>query len=69
MNLIKKYHRSKWTSIEKLHGWRHYEVKNIFIQNKELEMFSICNKENSLRVKVTDINDNTKWVRGWKKIV
>ena len=24
-----KLEKSKWTSIKKVHGWKHYEVKNI----------------------------------------
>ncbi len=69
MNLMKKYLHSKWTSVEKLNGWRHYEVRNVFINNKELEIFSICDKNNTCRVKITDINDNSKWLPGWEEIV
>ena len=38
MNLMKKYLHSKWTSVEKINGWRHYEVKNVFVKIKELEI-------------------------------
>ena len=69
MNLMNKYLHSKWTSVEKLNGWRHYEVRNVFINNKELEIFSICDKNNTFRVKTTDINDNLKWLTGWEEIV
>ncbi len=69
MNLMKKYLHSKWTSVEQLNGWRHYEVRNVFINNKELEIFSICDKNNTFRVKITDINDNSKWLPGWEEIV
>ena len=69
MNLMKKYLHSKWTSVEKLNGWRHYEVKNVFIKDKELEIFSVCEKNISLRIKITDINNIRKWIPGWEKIV
>ena len=68
MNLMKKYLHSKWTSIKKVNGWRHYEVKNVFVKNKELEIFSVCDKDILVRVKIKDMNNKTKWVSGWKEI-
>ena len=49
---MKKYLHSKWTSVEKLNGWRHFEVKNVFVKNKELEIFSVCDKDIIERVKI-----------------
>ena len=69
MNLMKKYLHSKLTSVEKLNGWRHYEVKNVFVKIKELEIFSVCDKDILIRVKIKDINNKTKWVPGWGEIV
>ena len=69
MNLMKIYLHSKWTSIKKLNGWRHYEVKNVFVKNKELEIFSVCDKDILVIVKFEDINNKTKWVPGWEEIV
>ena len=69
MNLMNKYLHSKWTSVEKLNGRRHYEVKNVFVKNKELEIFSVCDKDILVRVKFEDINNKTKWVPGWEEIV
>ena len=69
MNLMKKYLYSKWTSVDKVNGWRHYEVKNVFVKNKELEIFSVCDKDILVRVKIEDINNKTKWVPGWEEIV
>lgn len=66
---MKKYLHSKWTSVEKLNGWRHYEVKNVLKKNKELEIFSVCEKDISLIIKIKDINNIRKWVPGWKEIV
>ena len=69
MNLLKIYLNSKWTSVKNIKGWKHFEVKNVFIKNKELELFSICNKDILLRIKVKEINDKKKWIPGWKEIV
>ena len=69
MNLVKIYLHSKWTSVEKINGWRHYEVKNVFVKNKELEIFSVCDKDILVRVKFEDINNKRKWVPGWEEIV
>ena len=69
MNLMKKYLHSKWTSVKKVNGWRHYEVKNVFVKNKELEIFSVCDKDILVRVKIEDINNKTKWIPGWDEIV
>ena len=66
---MKKYLYSKWTSVDKVNGWRHYEVKNVFVKNKELEIFSVCDKDILVRVKIDDINNKTKWVPGWEEIV
>ncbi|RPH06837.1 MAG: TIGR02450 family Trp-rich protein [bacterium TMED46] len=59
--------RSKWTSIVKLNGYRHYEIKNVFIKEKTVEMFSIC--QNKIRVKISleELKDQSKWVSGWAR--
>ena len=36
---------SKWTSVNKKHGWRHYEVKNIAKKKRQLELFAVCNQK------------------------
>jgi len=69
MNLIKKFLHSKWTSVEKLNGWRHFEVKNVFVKNKELEIFSVCDKDIIERVKINQIENKTKWIPGWEEVV
>jgi tryptophan-rich hypothetical protein len=66
MNLIEKYLHSKWTSVEKLNGWKHFEVKNVFVKNKELEIFSICDKEVMEKVEIKDIENRMKWIPGWE---
>ena len=69
MNLMKKFLHSKWTSIEKLNGWRHFEVKNVFVKDKELEIFSVCDKDVSEKVKIKEIENKIKWVPGWQEII
>ena len=38
------YLKTKWTSVKKINGWRHYEVRNVHKKNKKLELFSVCDK-------------------------
>jgi tryptophan-rich hypothetical protein len=65
MNIMEKYLHSKWTSVEKLNGWKHFEVKNVFVKNKELEIFSICDREVMEKVEIKDIENRMKWIPGW----
>lgn len=64
-----KYLHSKWTSIKKINGWRHYEVKNVLLKTKELEIFSVCDKTTVEIVSFNDIRDRKKWRPGWEEIV
>ncbi len=63
---MQKYIHSKWTSIEKLNGWKHYEVKNVFVNAKKLELFSICNKKIIEVIKIDDIENRKIWIPGWE---
>ena len=66
---MNKYFHSKWTSVEKINGWRHYEVKNVLKKRKQLELFSVCEKNINLIVEIDEIKDRQKWIPGWKEIV
>ena len=66
---MNKYLHSKWTSVEKINGWRHYEVKNVINKRKQLELFSVCDKNINLIVEIEEIKDKEKWIPGWKEIV
>tara|TARA_Y100001968_G_C18982412_1_gene537443 strand:- start:366 stop:566 length:201 start_codon:yes stop_codon:yes gene_type:complete len=66
---MNKYLHSKWTSVEKINGWRHYEVKNVLKKRKQLELFSVCEKNINLVVEIDEIKDRQKWIPGWKEIV
>ena len=67
-NKISKLEKSKWTSLKKLNGWRHYEVINIDNKNNQIELFAVC--ENKIRVIVNkkDLKNNQIWKRGWDNI-
>jgi len=66
---MNKYLHSKWTSVQKINGWRHYEVKNVLKKRKQLELFSVCEKNINFIVEVDEIEDRKKWIPGWEKIV
>ena len=71
-NLDKKYNRlskldkSKWTSLKKLNGWRHYEVINIDKKNNLIELFAVCEKSKRVIVNREDLKNKRFWLRGWK---
>jgi tryptophan-rich hypothetical protein len=66
---MNKYLHSKWTLVEKINGWRHYEVKNVIKKRKQLELFSVCDKNINLIIKIDEIKDKEKWIPGWKEII
>tara|TARA_B100001029_G_C14993967_1_gene413828 strand:- start:921 stop:1121 length:201 start_codon:yes stop_codon:yes gene_type:complete len=66
---LNKYLHSKWTSVDKINGWRHYEVKNVLIKRKQLELFSVCNKNINIIIEIKEIKDKEKWIPGWKELV
>ena len=66
MKLVKQYLYSKWTSIEKINGWKHYEVKNVFVIDKKLEIFSACEKSITEIISIKEIHNEEKWISGWK---
>ena len=65
-NKISKLENSKWTSLKKLNGWKHYEVININMKNNQIELFAVC--ENKIRVIVQrEVLQNKQiWKRGWE---
>ena len=62
---MKYLFKSKWTSIQRLNGWTHYEVLNVFKKQGEVEMSCVCNKTITIKIKIKDLKDKTKWVVGW----
>tara|TARA_B100001142_G_C14241273_1_gene619475 strand:- start:90 stop:320 length:231 start_codon:yes stop_codon:yes gene_type:complete len=64
-NKISKLEKSKWTSLKKLNGWRHYEVINIDNKNNQIELFAVCRNEIRVIVNKEDLKNNQIWKRGW----
>jgi len=64
-NRVSKLEKSKWTSLKKLNGWKHYEVINIDKKNNKIELFAVCEKEKRVIVKKEDLKNKSHWVRGW----
>ena len=64
-NRVLKLYKSKWTSLKKLNGWKHYEVININRQNNKIELFAVCKKEKRVIVKKEDLKNKNLWLRGW----
>ena len=64
-NRVSKLGKSKWTSLKKLNGWKHYEVINIDKKSNKIELFAVCEKEKRVIVKKEDLKDKSFWVRGW----
>lgn len=65
---MNKYINSKWTSIERIHGWKHYEVRNVLKKQKKLELFAVCDKHISIIINIDEIKNLNKWIAGWKRI-
>ena len=64
-NRISKLEKSKWTSLKKLNGCKHYEIINIDKKNNKIELFAVCAKEKNVIVKKEDLKNKSLWVRGW----
>ena len=64
-NRVSRLEKSKWTSLKKLNGWKHYEVINIDKKNNKIELFAVCEKEKRVIVKKEDLKNKSHWVRGW----
>ena len=64
-NRVSKLEKSKWTSLKKLNGWKHYEVINVNKKSNKIELFAVCEKEKRVIVKKEDLKDKSLWVRGW----
>ena len=65
-NKISKLENSKWTSLKKLNGWKHYEVINVNRKNNEIELFAVCEKEIRVIIKIDDLQNKQIWKRGWE---
>ena len=68
-NRVSKLEKSKWTSLKKLNGWKHYEVINIDKKGNKIELFAVCEKEKRVIVKREDLKNKSLWIRGWNSKV
>ena len=64
-NKVSKLERSKWTSLKRLNGYKHYEVIKIDKKRNKIELFAVCEKEKRVTVKKEDLKNKSLWVRGW----
>ena len=62
----RNYQHSKWTSVGKVEGWRHFEVINVNKKTKELELFSVCKKKIKVTVSESELQDRNKWLPSWR---
>ena len=65
-NRLSHLQKSKWTSLERLNGWRHYEVLNVFKKSGTVELFSACEADNHIFLNKEVLKDKKLWKRGWK---
>ncbi len=65
---MKKLLNSKWTSLSKKEGWIHYQVRNVLITKKQIELFAICEKKVSFIINISDIKDRSQWLPGWREL-
>ena len=61
--------KSKWTSVESVNGWRHYEVYEFNSEKNIFKLFAVCDKKVSIHVSVADLKNKQKWIAGWKQII
>ena len=66
--MINKYLNSKWTSVKRVKGWRHYQVRNVFKKKKKLELFAVCDKKKSFNININEIKNKDIWLPGWRKL-
>ena len=61
-NRVSRLEKSKWTSLKRLNGWKHYEVINIDEKNNEVELFAVCEKEKRVIVKREELKNKGRWI-------
>jgi len=64
--MIKKLLNSKWTSLNKIEGWKHYQVRNVLYKKKQVEIYAVCDKSKSFIIDFKDLKNKNLWVQGWK---
>jgi len=65
---MKKLLNSKWTSLSKKEGWIHYQVRNVLVKKKQIELFAVCDKKISFIISISDIKDKSEWLPRWRDL-
>ena len=65
---MKKLLNSKWTSIKKKNGFIHYQVRNVLIKKKQIELYAVCDKSVSFNIDIKKVKDKSEWIPGWKEL-
>ena len=65
---MKKLLHSKWTSVNKFNGWIHYQVRNVLVKKKQVELYSVCDKSVSFTTNIKDLSNKSQWLPGWKDL-
>ena len=63
---MKKLLNSKWTSVQKIQGWKHYQVRNVLHKKKQVEIYAVCDKKLSFLLDYRDLKNENEWIPGWK---
>jgi len=63
---MKKLLNSKWTSVQKIQGWKHYQVRNVLYKKKQVEIYAVCDKKLSFLLDYRDLKNENEWIPGWK---
>ncbi|MDV2990822.1 MAG: hypothetical protein N4J56_000476 [Chroococcidiopsis sp. SAG 2025] len=61
---------SKWTSQQKMFGWRHFQVVNRKNQGKWVfaEMVAACDPEARFWLNANSLKDRSQWLAGWQSL-
>jgi len=65
---MKKLFNSKWTSLKKKNGFLHYQVRNVLVKKKQIELYAVCNKNVSFIINIKDLKNKSDWIPGWKEL-
>ena len=53
--------KSKWTSVNSVNGWRHYEVSEFNSKKNMFSLFAVCDKKVSIFATQADLRNDKKW--------
>ena len=61
---------SKWTSVQKIWGWRHFQVVNRKNENKWVfaEMVAACDPNVRFWINAKILKDRSQWQAGWQSL-